>query len=169
MLDIVIRVGSYVEWFLIPETYNQKQFDALVNLPGAASVTHIRLWRQWILGIGGKYSDPRTVHEFHMLDGRHVNIKVDGDRVYIFNDSVEKTLFYANGQWCEVPNFDHEKLPWIDWLMSEPGVTLSSRYDNFKEVTGALPYLRQDSETVVTKYVYQVITPQGFIPFNGEV
>lgn len=168
MLNIVIRVGSYVGWFLIPETYNKKQFDALVNLPGLEPGIHMSLWNNWILIVnGGKYSGPRTLDEFHGLDGRHANIKVDNNRVYLFNDLGPKTIFYANGEWCEVFNFDPEKLAWVDWLMSEPGVVLGRRWDNFQKATGALPYIEHDSDKEPTTYVFQDVSPVGFILSPG--
>lgn len=167
MLNIVIRVESYVSWFLIPDNYPKNQFDALMNLPGANPMTHIGLWRQWILSIGGDYFGPRTLSEFHKLDGRHVNIKVDGDRVYIFNDPAIKTQFYANRLWCEVLNFDIKKLTWLNWLMSEPDVSLEKRYDNFQVAIGASIGSQSllDDDSKIRRFVYSEVT-RKFMPFD---
>lgn len=167
MKNIVIRVGDYVKWFLIPDNYPKNQFDALVNLPCDTDEKHMDLWKRWILSIGGEYSGPRTLIEFHGADGRHANIKIDGDRVYVFNDLGPKTVFYANGQWCEVFNFAPEKLAWVDWLMSEPRVVLGRRWENFQKATGALPYIEHASDPEPTTYVFQDVTPVGFILSPG--
>lgn len=105
------------------------------------------LWKQWILAIGGKFSGPRTLSEFNFLDGRHINIKVDNRRVYVFNDPVQKVLFNIDDQWYELYDFDIDKLPWLNWMFKEPGVSLPNLIEQFKDLTVAVPYTQSPVTT----------------------